>query len=118
MEPLKPNPMRADAPGMAPDPGPTTVKRPRLLSPSRLNDFLGCEHRTYLDLLAEPGEIPREEHMQPDSELLLERGRRHEQASLESLRAEVRDVLSLDTQARREERAAKTGETMRAGREV
>ena len=32
---------------------------PRLLSPSRLNDFLGCEHRTHLDLLVERGELAR-----------------------------------------------------------
>src|SRR5436305_515256 len=65
--------MGADAPGMAPDSGPKTLKRPRLLSPSRLNDFLGCEHRTYLDLLHERGEIADEERLQPDAELLLER---------------------------------------------
>ena len=65
----------------------------RLLSPSRLNDFLGCEHRTYLDLLAERGEIPREEYLQPDAELMLERGRRHEEAFLTKLNG--LDVVSL-----------------------
>ena len=36
------------------------------LSPSRLNDFLGCEHRTYLDLLADRGEIKRAEEAGED----------------------------------------------------
>src|SRR5437867_2208500 len=103
---------------MAPDSGPMTMKRPRLLSPSRLNDFLGCEHRTYLDLLAERGEISREEYLKPDSELLLERGRRHEEAFLEVLREEGRDVLSLDSGGRPADRAAQTEAAMREGREV
>jgi uncharacterized protein len=89
-----------------------------LLSPSRLNDFLGCEHRTYLDLLAERGEIGREEYARPDSELLLERGRRHEEAFLASLREEGRDVLSLDGEGPAGGRAAATEAAMREGREV
>ena len=93
-------------------------KSQRLLSPSRLNDFLGCEHRTYLDLLAERGEIPREDYKQPDAELLLERGRRHEEAFLETLRAEGRDVVAIPEDASRAERAALTEAAMRAGREV
>src|SRR5688572_11823269 len=89
-------------------------KSPRLLSPSRLNDFLGCEHRTHLDLLAERGEIPREDHLQPDAELLLERGRRHEEAFLQSLRDEGRDVVSLEGPPI--DRSVATETAMRAGR--
>ena len=44
---------------MPPDSGAHGVMTPRLLSPTQLNNFLGCEHRTYLDLLAERGEIGR-----------------------------------------------------------
>jgi uncharacterized protein len=94
------------------------MPRARLLSPSRLNDFLGCEHRTYLDLLAERGEIPREDYLKPDAELLLERGRRHEAAFLESLREEGRDVLSLDGDGPAAQLAAATEAAMRDGREV
>src|SRR3954447_8800438 len=105
---------------MAPDSGPGGVMAgaPRRLSPSRLNDFLGCEHRTYLDLLADRGDIPREGYKPPDSQLLAERGRRHEEAFLAHLRSEGRDVLSLPTAGPPAERAAETEEAMRAGRGV
>lgn len=91
---------------------------PRRLSPSRLNDFLGCEHRTYLDLLADRGEITREEYAPPDAQLLLERGLRHEEDFLQSLRDEGRDVLSLGEKGKPSERAAQTEAAMREGREV
>src|SRR3712207_6155444 len=90
---------------------------PRRLSPSRLNDFLGCEHRTHLDLLLERGAIAREEVARPDAELLRERGRRHEQAFLDSLLAAGRDVLSLDPDGDPARRAAETEAAMRAGRD-
>src|SRR4051812_43209204 len=82
-------------------PSPTTfplmpIQTLRLLSPSALNEFLGCEHRTYLDLAAERGEIPAEDYKPPDAELVLERGRRHEAAFLDSLRSAGRDVVSLE----------------------
>src|SRR4051794_32768417 len=110
----------ADVDRMAPDSGAASVigRSRRLLSPSRLNDFLGCEHRTYLDLLAERGEIPREDYKQPDAELLLERGRRHEETFLETLRAEGHDVVAIPEDASRDERAAATEAAMRDGREV
>jgi uncharacterized protein len=89
----------------------------RRLSPSRLNDFLGCEHRTYLDLLDERGELDAE-RLQPNAELLLERGRRHEERFLEALSSAGRDVVSLPTGGRPEDRAAETERALRAGREV
>src|SRR3954453_19362059 len=103
---------------MALDPGGVMAGRPRRLSPSRLNDFLGCEHRTYLDLLADRGEIARDEYKPPDAQLLAERGMRHEEAFLQSLRDEGRDVLSLGEKAPPLQRAAETEAAMRAGREV
>jgi predicted RecB family nuclease len=90
----------------------------RRLSPSSLNNFLGCEYRTYLDLLAERGEIDREDYKPPDAQLLLERGMRHEQAFLETLREEGHDVLSLDGDGEPSVRARQTEEAMRAGRGV
>ena len=54
------------------------TRAPRRLSPSRLNDFLGCEYRTWLDLAPERGEPRVEKFTRPDSEIILERGRRHE----------------------------------------
>src|SRR3954452_14587723 len=103
---------------MALDPGGVMAGRPRRLSPSRLNEFLGCEHRTSLDLLADRGEIPREDYKPPDSQLLAERGQRHEQAFLEQLQDEDRDVLSLDPDGPPATRAAETEAAMRAGRGV
>ena len=94
---------------------PTTTHR---LSPSRLSDFLGCEYRTYLDLRADRGEIPREDYRPPDAALLAERGLRHEQAFLDSLREEGRDVVSIPEDHPAEERAAQTEQAMRRGREV
>jgi predicted RecB family nuclease len=88
------------------------------LSPSSLNNFLGCEHRTYLDLRADRGEIPREEYVPPDAQLLLERGMRHEENFLQSLRDEGRDVVSLEEKAPSIARAAETEAAMREGREV
>ena len=103
---------------MPPDSGAHGVMTPRLLSPTQLNNFLGCEHRTYLDLLAERGEIPLEDYAPPDAELLFERGRRHEEAFLQTLRDTGLDVLSIGNTLRRHERVAATEEAMRTGREV
>ncbi len=88
------------------------------LSPSALNRFLACEHRTYLDLLERRGE-PVAERRPPAMELLFERGRRHEDAVVAGLRADGRDVVSLeDEHADRPTRAARTLAAMREGREV
>lgn len=94
------------------------ISVPRRLSPSRLNDFLGCEYRTHLDLLADRGEITREDYAPPNSKLLFERGIRHEQEFLQSLRDEGRDVLSLEERDDPAERVEQTDAAMREGREV
>src|SRR3954468_13856164 len=99
---------------MAPDSGAGRVigRSQRLLSPSRLNDFLGCEHRTYLDLLADRGEIDRSQYRPPDAQLLADRGIRHELDFLQSLRDEGRDVLSISDKMPTAERATQTDSTM------
>ena len=51
----------------------------RAFSPSALNRFLACEHRTYLDILERRGEM-RGLRLPPDMSLLFERGDRHEDA--------------------------------------
>lgn len=89
-----------------------------LLSPSALNRFLGCEHRTYLDLLDRRGEL-QAERRPPRMQLLFERGDRHEADVVDGLTDEGHDVLSLDTPDRSpSERAQSTVEAMRAGREI
>jgi hypothetical protein len=67
---------------------------------------------------ADRGEIDREDYKPPDAQLLLERGMRHEQAFLETLRQEGRDVLSLESKGKPSVRALQTEEAMRAGRGV
>jgi uncharacterized protein len=90
----------------------------RALSPSALNRHLACEHRTYLDILERRGE-PAGARLAPDMSLLFERGERHEDAVLDRLVAGGRDVVGLqDADASPAERARRTIEAMRAGREV
>lgn len=91
---------------------------PASLSPSALNRFLGCEHRTYLDILERRGELD-EKRRPPNMELLFERGNLHEDGVVEAMIAEGRDLVRLDEGgSTRAERAASTLEAMRAGREI
>lgn len=89
-----------------------------MLSPSRLNDFLACEYRTWLDLAPERGEPRVEKFTRPDSEIIMELGRRHEDEFRESLERDGRDVLRVDTDHGPELAATQTEKAMRAGREV
>ncbi len=91
--------------------------RPRLLSPNSLNQFLGCEHRTYLDVLDARGVLGAE-RLPPNAQLLLERGERHEEAFLQRLRDEGRDTVSLPRTGLVTDRYAATVQEMRAGRQV
>ncbi len=90
---------------------------PRRLSPSSLNQFLGCEHRTYLDALDARGVLGAE-RLAPNAQLLLERGERHEEAFLQRLRDEGRDTVSLPRTGSVSDRYAATVQEMRAGRQV
>lgn len=88
------------------------------LSPSALNRFLGCEQRTFLDILERRGALD-EERRPPKLRLLFERGERHEQLVVEGLLEAGHDVLSLDDpDASAATRARRTLQAMRAGREV
>jgi hypothetical protein len=66
-----------------------------LLSPSDVNNFLACEHRTALDLLRARGKVDLRRIPRPDAELIAERGRQHEAAFLERLRAQGRDIAGI-----------------------
>ena len=95
----------------------TDADVPRL-SPSALNRFLGCEYRTYLDLLDRRGDLEAERRP-PRLQLLLDRGQRHEDEILDGLLAAGHDVVSMkDDDATVEERAARTLEAMSDGHEV
>jgi predicted RecB family nuclease len=87
------------------------------LSPSRLNDFLGCEYRPWLDLERAAGRIELVEVPRPDADLIKERGEAHERRFLERLVAEGRDVSHISGESLRE-KAQATEAAMRAGREV
>ena len=66
-----------------------------LLSPSDLNNFLACEHRTALDLGRARGQIPHVRALRPDAELVAERGRRYEEEYLAGLEADGLDVVRI-----------------------
>jgi len=88
------------------------------LSPSALTRFLGCEHRTYLDILERRGELS-EERRPPDMQLLFDRGIRHEDGILQRFLDEGHDVAQLtDEDAAREVLAARTREAMEQGVEI
>lgn len=88
------------------------------LSPSALNRFLGCEYRTYLDLLDARGELDAERRP-PRLQLLLDRGQRHEEEILARFIDDGCDVVSIkEGDASVEQRAARTLQAMREGREV
>jgi predicted RecB family nuclease len=88
------------------------------LSPSALTRFLGCEHRTYLDILERRGEL-NEERRPPDMQLLFDRGIRHEDDILQRFLDEGREVAQLtDEDADRETLAARTREAMEQGVEI
>jgi uncharacterized protein len=89
-----------------------------MLSPSRLNDFLGCEYRTWLDLAPERGAEPVEQFRRPDAQIIADRGIRHEEEFLEQLRSSGLDVIAIDDKESPRTRADLTEDAMRAGRDV
>src|SRR4051794_17478729 len=90
----------------------------RALSPSALNRFLACEHRTYLDIRERRGEL-KGLRLPPDMSLLFERGDRHEDAMVTGLVAKGLDVVALeDEDASPTERAQRTIAAMREGRGI
>jgi predicted RecB family nuclease len=89
-----------------------------LLSPSDLNAFLACEHRTALDLRRARGELTPENPIRPDAELVAERGREHERDYLEHLERTVGEVVRIQDGLSTAEAAALTVEAMRAGANV
>ncbi len=85
------------------------------LSPSDLNNFLACEHRTALDLARARGETVLQRVPRPDAELVAERGREHEREHLQRLRERGLEVVEI---APGEGAPEATVEAMRAGPDV
>jgi len=88
------------------------------LSATDLSSFLGCKHRTALDMAVALGKREPVYQSDPLLELLIQRGLEHERRFVDSLRtgnASVVDLAGIDHNA---ERLAKTEAAMREGADV
>lgn len=84
------------------------------LSPTDLSAFLGCRHRTGLDLSVVRGLLEKPRFVDPMLRVLQEKGAQHEARYIESLRAEGVEVVDLrDTRSKEATMSA-----MAAGAEV
>ena len=89
-----------------------------VVSASDLNNYTACRHLLRLNLEYARRERERPGDRDPTSELVARKGDEHEDAYLESLRDEGRDVVEIDQDGPFEGAAAKTIEAMRSGAEV
>lgn len=90
-----------------------------LFSASDLSRFLGCRHRTGLDLAVANGTLERIYIDDPQLELLWQRGLEHEAAYVDRLRAEGRTVVDVRSNGRNLDAAyALTLDAMRTGVDV
>lgn len=85
------------------------------LSPSDLSSFLGCRHRTGLDLAVAHGALTKPVWNDPVAEALRERGAAHERAYVDKLRAEGFDVVEIDSERDLDARVAATLDAMQSG---
>ena len=88
------------------------------LSATDLASFLGCRHKTALDMEAAAGLRDRPHFDDPILELLFQRGTDHEKAYVESLRASGLSVTDLTQVIDRAQLLDATVEAMRAGTDV
>jgi len=88
------------------------------LSPSDLSGFLGCRHRTGLDLAVAHEVLDRPVRSDPMLEALRDRGAKHEQAYVRSLVDQGLHVVEIDVERGVADRAKATREAMAAGAEV
>jgi predicted RecB family nuclease len=95
-----------------------------ILSASDLNNYVQCRHLTWRDLGYARGDITAEPARDPVAELLSQKGEEHEQAYLQRLRDEDREIAEIEMRrelGRREalvDAAEQTVEAMRAGADV
>ncbi|HEY7604932.1 MAG TPA: TM0106 family RecB-like putative nuclease [Gaiellaceae bacterium] len=66
-----------------------------LLSPSDVTGFLGCEHLTTLSIRVALGELDKPDGDNEQAELVFRKGREHERAYLEHLRAQGKNVVEI-----------------------
>ncbi len=86
-----------------------------VVSATDLSAFAACRHRTGLDLAVALGLLERPRWSNPASEALIERGREHERAYVERLRAGHKAVLDLTDAA---DRVASTRDALHRGVDV
>src|SRR4051812_32070459 len=92
-----------------------------LFSPSDLNAFVECEHLTWLELRRLRGHFEFVAPPKGAAELVMEKGRRHEDAFLAQLEAEGKTVARVDPGEGKwdlERAVADTLAAMRAGVDV
>jgi predicted RecB family nuclease len=89
-----------------------------LLSPSDVTAYLACEHLTTLSLHAARDEIARPQVVNEQAELVFRKGLEHEQAYLERLRAEGKEVRVIDVEAGFETAAEATQAALAEGVEI
>ncbi len=88
------------------------------LSATDLASFLGCHHRTALDLGHASGKHPKPEYDDPGLDALFARGLEHEAAYVERLKAEGRVIHALKKDQPAADTLAATTAAMRAGADV
>ena len=88
------------------------------LSPSDLSSFLGCRHRTGLDLAVVAGALEKPVQDDVRVQALRDRGAAHEQAYVEALRAADLEVVLIASDGAAAGRAAATLDAMRQGVDV
>lgn len=89
-----------------------------VLSPTDLSVFLGCRHRTALDLAVARGALAKPEWADPFAQALADRGLEHEQRYLATLRADGRTVAEIASDVTPEAAVAATRQAMAAGADV
>lgn len=89
------------------------------LSATDLASFLGCHHRTALEMGHAFGKRTKPEYDDPGLEALFQRGLDHEAAYVETLKADgAQRVVTIEKGATRDETIARTLEAMRSGADV
>src|SRR5262249_16632016 len=91
-----------------------------LLSPSDLNDYVECQHRSTLTLEVARGQRPAPHVAQEAAALLRQKGEVHEREFLASLRAGGREAVEIDLEKpwAFDAAAVRTAEAMRTGADV
>lgn len=86
-------------------------------SATDLVNYLGCRHATYLDMRSLEEDLEKAE-ADETMRLLQRKGLEHEQAYLERLRTEGRDIVEIDRDGSLQDRAASTRSAMEAGVDI